>query len=127
MRNGGIGGAWRRQAMAAILAIASAAALPAAPAAAQVNCAHGAYRPVAVDPGAANPGSRRNPWLNRRHVVCGEINSAGNAVGWHYREGGLDPVYSAGPPPQLQARIAGSTDPALPGGGAIYQGRDIQI
>ena len=85
-------------------ALTMASALVIAPASAQVNCAPGMQGPVAFNPPPPAVGTFANPWINQRHVLCGEINRWGNAVGWHYRQGGNDPVFAGGPDIQLQAK-----------------------
>jgi hypothetical protein len=74
------------------------------------------------------PGSFANPWINRHHVFCGEINRRGKAVGFHHRPGGENPRAGPGGNNPAAARITGTIKP-LEGapGWRIYRGEGIEI
>ncbi len=105
--------------------------LTAASGRAAVDCSDGAAVGNAAlrpDHDGAQPGTFENPWVNRHHVFCGEINRRGRPVGFHYREDGEDPRLGPGNNNPAAARITGrikSQDGAS--GWRIYRGDDIEI
>lgn len=90
---------------------------------AQIDCVGGsaAVPNVLLNPGAAN--TNLNPYINQRHVFCGELRDNNTATGYHSRPGGHDPILA---PAVLAARVTGavtqSTD--YPD---VYQGVGIQV
>lgn len=101
------------------LTIGLLTALGSLPALAQINCAPGAagINPVPVQvSNAAIANSRVNPQINQRHIFCGEINNAGQAVGFHSRPGSHDPILGPGPVIQQAASIAGGLAYIVPPG-----------
>lgn len=101
------------------------------PAAAAIDCSDGQVAgPVALHEGdgAAEAGSFANPWINRHHLFCGDINRRGRAVGFHYRQNGEDPRLGPGNNNPAAARITGPIKPqeGAPGW-RIYRGEGIEI
>lgn len=84
--------------------------------------------PLRMETGAERPGTFANPWINRLHVLCGEINRRGNAVGFHHRPGGEDPRTGPGGNNPAAARITGAVTlrKGAPGWG-VYRGEGIEI
>jgi Bacterial EndoU nuclease len=79
-------------------------------ASAQINCAL---------PNSAGP-----PVVHDTHIFCGDINGAGNAVGFHSRPGGVNPVLAPGG----GAVIGGGAIAAVPGAPAgIYRLNNFTI
>lgn len=73
-------------------------------------------------------GSFDNPWINRHHVFCGEINRRGKPVGFHYRQNGENPRTGPGNNNPEAARITGAIKPQEgPRGWHIYRGEEIEI
>ncbi|MCG8433595.1 MAG: EndoU domain-containing protein [Gammaproteobacteria bacterium] len=79
------------------------------PASAAINCSAGAPGVAArlVDPGEDyDPDD--NPYINQRHIFCGDINAGGNAVGFHSRPNGDNPTAAIdGGDPQTAAQLNG--------------------
>ena len=105
--------------------------LAASSADAAVNCGNEkavGLVPLFADNGAGKPGTFANPWINRHHVYCGNINRRGKAVGFHYREDGRDPVTGEGNNNPSAARITGKIKPDEGASGwRTYRGDDIEI
>jgi len=91
-------------------------------AAAQIDCSAGsaAVANVLLDP--TQPNSTNNPYINQRHVFCGEVNGA-HATGYHARPGGHDPILV---PTQLAARVTGNLTASNVYQG-VYRGDGIQV
>lgn len=115
----------------ALGAVLLAGMLAGPPALASLDCSDAAaVGRVSLDPGAeaAPPGSRSNPWINRHHVYCGDINRRGRAVGFHYRADGQDPRTGPGNNNPAAARITGAVKPqAGAEGWRVYRGEGIEI
>lgn len=78
-----------------VVAMGVASALLSLSAAAQMDCAAASAAVIPLPVQVSNvaiPNSRSNPQINQRHIFCGEINAAGNAVGFHSRPGNHDPL-----------------------------------
>ncbi|WP_071871610.1 EndoU domain-containing protein [Atopomonas hussainii] len=89
---------------------------------AQIDCAadSDAVANVLLDPQANN--SPANPYINQRHVFCGEVrNNAGK--GFHARPGGQDPILVEG---EGAARVTGQLAPSVQYPG-VYRGDDVQV
>ncbi|BBP85161.1 hypothetical protein PHLH8_48030 [Pseudomonas sp. Pc102] len=104
------------------------------PALAQINCAPGApgVNPLPVQMGAGLANSRMNPQINQRHIFCGEINGAGNAVGFHSRPNSHDPRVGVGPMAPFAAQITAGQQFFVQPGAAHpapyrYRGLGVQI
>lgn len=72
-----------------VVAMGVASALLSLSAAAQMDCAAASAAVIPLPVQVSNvaiPNSRSNPQINQRHIFCGEINAAGNAVGFHSRQ-----------------------------------------
>lgn len=115
----------------ALAAVLLAGVLAGPPSLAALDCSDAAtVGRVALDTGSgtAVPGSRANPWINRHHVYCGDINRRGKAVGYHYREDGQDPRAGPGDNNPAAARITGAVKPqAGAEGWRVYRGEGIEI
>jgi hypothetical protein len=89
---------------------------------AQVVCTGvNAVQSVLVNPAAVR--SVANPEINRPHVFCGEIKANGEAVGFHSRPGGNNPVFGTGG----VFATPGTTSPAAPAVSAIYTGTPVTV
>ena len=123
--------ALRRLVVLAVAAGLGAGVLAALPAAAALDCSDEravAKLPLHEGGGAAEAGTFANPWINRHHVYCGDINRRGKAVGFHYRQGGSDPLTGPGNNNPAAARITGAIRPeAGEPGWRIYRGEGIEI
>jgi len=102
---------------------------------AAINCVVNSPDVIPLPVQVANapvPNSRVNPQINVRHIFCGEINAANNAVGYHSRPGGHDATLGNSPTSPRQARITGGVQyVVLPGrnnpGPYRYIGGGIQV
>ena len=90
---------------------------------AQIDCVNGsaAVANVLLNPGATN--SNLNPYINQRHVFCGELRANNTATGYHSRPGGHDPILA---PAVLAARVTGAVAQSAhyPD---VYRGVGIQV
>lgn len=93
--------------LAATLCLLSAAF---APASAQLIC------PMGISPGP--------PPVHDNHIFCGEINRRGNAVGFHSRPGGINPIFAGGAPAVIGGVVGPTQVPAPPG---IYRLNNFTI
>lgn len=101
------------------IAVGLSTALLSVSASAQINCAPAApgVNPVPIQvSNVAIANSRVNPQINQRHIFCGEINAAGNAVGFHSRPADHNPLLGAGPASPVAARTVGPSTYIVPPG-----------
>ncbi|MCG8433596.1 MAG: EndoU domain-containing protein [Gammaproteobacteria bacterium] len=101
---------------------------------AAIDCSNGSPTVAQRLVDTARPyNAEANPWMNLRHVFCGEINRRGRVVGFHSRPGGDNPTFQANPQaqPVVFARITNTVTTLIRTNASLdlfrYVGGTVQV